>query len=270
MHRCLRLIFNALIGIALTTCQLTLSNAVAGEPEVWAAGIGGGGVSRYDFSGTNLGDFGSGLTGVDAMVATGSEVWIGRDGGSGPIMRFDFAGNPLGSIPRRSGTRALTPAPNTRPVIVRSPTSQAATVGESVVFVVKAQGIGTLSFQWRRDGVDLIDDGRVTGATTSNLQINPAWLTDTGLYDVVVTRACHDVTSDPASLTVVGIIGDLNCDGGFNGGDIDPFFLVLRDTLSYIAQYPHCDHMLADMNGDGFVNGADIDPFFACLGGNCL
>lgn len=63
------------------------------------------------------------------------------------------------------------------------------------------------------------------------------------------------------------VLGDLNCDGRFNGADIDPFFQVLGDTARYILEFPHCDFMLADINGDGFVNGADIDPFFLLLGG---
>ena len=63
--------------------------------------------------------------------------------------------------------------------------------------------------------------------------------------------------------------GDLNCDGAFNGGDIDPFFLALGDPKAYAAQFPNCDPLLGDMNADGLFNGADIDPFFACLGGNC-
>ena len=61
--------------------------------------------------------------------------------------------------------------------------------------------------------------------------------------------------------------GDLNCDGAFNGGDIDPFFLALGDPAAYTAQFPNCDILLGDMNGDGAVNGGDIDPFFDCLGG---
>ncbi|MCP5119583.1 MAG: hypothetical protein GY953_52965, partial [bacterium] len=63
------------------------------------------------------------------------------------------------------------------------------------------------------------------------------------------------------------VFGDLNCDGAFNGGDIDPFFLALGDPAAYGVQFPNCDFMLADMNGDGAVNGADIDVFFECLGG---
>ncbi|MCH8805092.1 MAG: hypothetical protein IH986_03280 [Planctomycetes bacterium] len=66
------------------------------------------------------------------------------------------------------------------------------------------------------------------------------------------------------------VLGDLNCDGAFNGGDIDPFFLALGDPPGYHAAFPACDIMLADMNGDGSVNGGDIDAFFACLAaGGC-
>ena len=61
--------------------------------------------------------------------------------------------------------------------------------------------------------------------------------------------------------------GDMNCDGAFNGADIDPFFLALGDPAAYELAFPECDIMLGDMNVDGAVNGADIDPFFECLGG---
>ena len=66
------------------------------------------------------------------------------------------------------------------------------------------------------------------------------------------------------------VCGDLNCDGVFNGGDIDPFFLALGDPAAYAAQFPNCDILNGDMNRNGRLDGGDIDPFFACLGGgNC-
>ena len=70
-------------------------------------------------------------------------------------------------------------------------------------------------------------------------------------------------------MATLGLAGDLNCDGAFNGADIDPFFLALGDPAAYAAQFPKCDIMNGDMNRDGRVDGADIDPFFACLAGNC-
>ncbi|MCH8808085.1 MAG: hypothetical protein IH986_18615 [Planctomycetes bacterium] len=64
--------------------------------------------------------------------------------------------------------------------------------------------------------------------------------------------------------------GDMNCDGAFNGADIDPFFLALGDPPAYRLQFPNCDPLNGDMNGDNRLDGGDIDPFFTCLGGgNC-
>jgi hypothetical protein len=68
----------------------------------------------------------------------------------------------------------------------------------------------------------------------------------------------------------VALLGDLNCDGAFNGADIDPFSLALGDPATYAAQFPNCNILNGDINRDGTVNGADIDPFFECLGaGGC-
>jgi hypothetical protein len=63
------------------------------------------------------------------------------------------------------------------------------------------------------------------------------------------------------------LCGDCNCDGVFNGADIDAFFLALGSPEAWQATYPGCDMIcLADINYDNLVNGADIDPFFVALG----
>ena len=59
------------------------------------------------------------------------------------------------------------------------------------------------------------------------------------------------------------LLGDLNCDGAVNFGDIDPFVLAITAAGDYAAAYPDCDVMLADVNDDGAVNFGDIDPFVA-------
>ncbi|MCH8807360.1 MAG: hypothetical protein IH986_14930 [Planctomycetes bacterium] len=65
------------------------------------------------------------------------------------------------------------------------------------------------------------------------------------------------------------LCGDTNCDGLFNGGDIDAFFFALADPAQWETRFPLCDLLCAaDINGDARVNGGDIDPFFRALGGN--
>ncbi len=62
-------------------------------------------------------------------------------------------------------------------------------------------------------------------------------------------------------------IGDLNCDGLVNNGDIDPFVLAVTDEAGYNAQYPSCDRNLADCNQDSLINNGDIDSFVALIAG---
>ncbi len=73
----------------------------------------------------------------------------------------------------------------------------------------------------------------------------------------------------PIGFRVAGVapIGDLNCDGWVNNGDIDAFALALSDPVQYAADYPDCDIVLGDINGDGWVNNGDIDQFVALLVG---
>jgi hypothetical protein len=82
---------------------------------------------------------------------------------------------------------------------------------------------------------------------------------------------------DDVDVSVVGgdLCGDANCDGVFNGADIDAFFLALGDPAQWEQVYGSgglgCDLVeTCDINYDLAVNGADIDPFFTALGvGHC-
>jgi hypothetical protein len=60
-------------------------------------------------------------------------------------------------------------------------------------------------------------------------------------------------------------LGDLNCDGTVDFGDINPFVLALADPVGYANAYPSCDINLGDINSDGSVNFGDINPFIALL-----
>src|ERR1051326_2503994 len=73
--------------------------------------------------------------------------------------------------------------------------------GSSASFSVTATGTD-LSYQWRKNGVNLSNGGTISGSTTATLTINPASAADSGSYDVVVTTGCGSPTSNTASLTV--------------------------------------------------------------------
>ncbi len=81
------------------------------------------------------------------------------------------------------------------PEISVQPDDQTVCTGSDAVFSVVATGLGTLQYQWRRNGVDL------PGATSSTLVVPAVTSTDEGSYDVVVQDDCGVVTSTGAQLT---------------------------------------------------------------------
>jgi hypothetical protein len=62
-------------------------------------------------------------------------------------------------------------------------------------------------------------------------------------------------------------LGDLNCDGTVDFGDINPFVLALSNPAQYVIEFPECPIRTADINADGTNNFGDINPFVALLSG---
>jgi alpha-tubulin suppressor-like RCC1 family protein len=89
------------------------------------------------------------------------------------------------------------------PEITRQPVGQIANVGAPVELSVGVAGIGPFTYRWRRGGVALADDTRVSGATTDTLRLASAVLGDNGDYDVQVSNAGGTTTATAATLRVV-------------------------------------------------------------------
>lgn len=92
------------------------------------------------------------------------------------------------------------------PAIVTQPTGMPVAAGGAGTFSVVATGDG-LTYQWRRNGVNLTDGGHFAGTTTPDLTIYPAdhsdVATDQNGYDVVITGTCNPpATSARVGLTV--------------------------------------------------------------------
>ncbi len=90
------------------------------------------------------------------------------------------------------------------PQIVQQPVDAEACLGAEVTFGVVVGGAGAVTYQWRKDGAD------ITGATGSSYTILAVALTDAGVYDVVLSGDCGDITSAPATLSVTELC-DLEC-----------------------------------------------------------
>ncbi|HKX28623.1 MAG TPA: immunoglobulin domain-containing protein, partial [Blastocatellia bacterium] len=88
------------------------------------------------------------------------------------------------------------PPPPSPPTITTQPASRSATVGDSVIFSVVADGTAPLSYQWKKDGSD------ISGATGANLTLTSVQLADAGSYSVEIGNEAGIATSDPAILTI--------------------------------------------------------------------
>lgn len=88
------------------------------------------------------------------------------------------------------------------PIITQQPTGQTLCEGGTATFAVAAAGAGTLTYQWQKAGVDLVDGGRFFGATTTTLTVTSVIPGDNGDYSCIVTDANDSTSSGDAALVV--------------------------------------------------------------------
>ncbi len=96
----------------------------------------------------------------------------------------------------------------------------------------------------------------ISGAGTTSLAIGCASLADEGRYQLVVTSPCGTATAPAIALSVC--IGDVNCDGGNDGTDVEVFFVAWENAQG-----------LADVNADGGIDGSDVSFFFEKWSSGC-
>ncbi len=117
-----------------------------------------------------------------------------------------------------------------RPVIMRQPLAQALRGGESGSLSVAVESSLSLSYQWRKDGVN------VEGGTSATFTIASAQTSDAGHYSVVISSPTGSVTSGSARVTVLVTAGVLNAKlPAVVSGPISQKALTPTDPLGYSA-----------------------------------
>lgn len=131
--------------------------------------------------------------------------------------------------------------------------------------VVVAMGYDNLTYQWRRNGIPLINGTNTSGSIISGadgpqLTITNLRGSDPGSYTVVVSNACGSDISNAVTLVVTGIcVGDLNSD---NQVDLSDLAIV----LSNFGCSSGCDPQDGDLDGDGLVTLSDLALLLANFG----
>ena len=105
-------------------------------------------------------------------------------------------GNPSGSVTSAPATLTVAAAP-AGPTITAQPADQAVVAGQPVNFTVAASGSLPLSYQWKKNGMD------IPGATAASFTMPAAISPDCGAsFTVLITNGSGSVTSTRATLTV--------------------------------------------------------------------
>lgn len=100
-------------------------------------------------------------------------------------------------------TRQATLAVVTPPVITVQPTNQPVLVGMTASFSVNNSPNALMFYQWRDNGANLNDGGKISGSATSTLTISNVTSTNTGSYSVILSNAAGVQGSSNVLLTIV-------------------------------------------------------------------
>lgn len=129
------------------------------------------------------------------------------------------------------------------PLVTQHPQNQSVAAGASTSFTVGASEPGAaralapqaLSYQWRRRYQNLADGGRISGATTNQLQIANVAVADSGVYDCVVTWGTVQEPSSLARLTVTstGAVDDALARSGLSLSRPAPSPFTTRTQLRF-------------------------------------
>ncbi|MGO8925643.1 MAG: immunoglobulin domain-containing protein [Limisphaerales bacterium] len=91
--------------------------------------------------------------------------------------------------------------------ILAQPASQTVLAGSVALFTAGVVGSSPISFQWQRDGTNLLDGGKFSGSATASLVVSNVQAGEMGGYSVVVSNTYGSVTSSNALLLVWPLLG---------------------------------------------------------------
>lgn len=176
-------------------------------------------VATLQTSGSNIGDDGI-YDGNDSQVAVASGIV--PDAFGQVFMDMTVVGGEFAYL------NAMEMSVVAGVAIATDPQDTVVDAGAQLVLGSDAAGEAGFAVQWERDGVPLVDDGRITGATTETLTINPARAEDAGRYRLVASLNADSVVSQEA---VVGVrrsplgAADFNNDASVDSDDVLDFLV---------------------------------------------
>jgi uncharacterized delta-60 repeat protein len=196
--------------------------------------------------------------GTNLLGATNSVLTL-------PMVQQSQSGNYQFIVTNVSGSVtssvALLTVINEAPSINSQPNNQTNMTGAIANFTITASGSVPVSYQWRKDGINLVNNGRISGVSSIGLTITNLQSSDAGNYTVVVTNAFGSVTSSVATLLIT--IGVLDTSFDLSG--------IVNNAVKSLIVQP--DHKLLVVNGNMIrlnSDGSTDGSFSQTTGGACM
>ncbi|MGE3163876.1 MAG: immunoglobulin domain-containing protein [Planctomycetota bacterium] len=127
--------------------------------------------------------------------ATGAITYL-HDGSSSTSDSFTYTVRDTDGAISNAGTVVMTIDSCTGVAITGQPGGTTVCAGDNVTLNVATSGTAPVSYQWRRNGVN------VAGATSASLALTNVTVASAGNYDVLVSNACGAATSNTAVVVV--------------------------------------------------------------------
>jgi hypothetical protein len=190
------------IGVTVSVRDLDVAPTIISEPAGLSVIEGSDAVFAVMATGTEALSYqwtfnGAEISGANSAVLRLTAI-TGASAGSYSVTVSNNAGDAESTAAMLTVT-AGTPAV-VAPTIVTQPNTVIVNAGNTATFAVGVDGSGPFTFQWRREGVNIV------GATSAVYTVNSVQLPHAGAYSVVVSNTAGAIVSDNAVLDVTAAV----------------------------------------------------------------
>jgi sugar lactone lactonase YvrE len=172
---------------------------------LYVAYEGNGVVEKYSTTGTDLGAVASGLGSPNGLLVDGSGNFLVccpiRSPFPNFIQKYSSAGSNVTVFANTGLKNPYFIIPVATPIVTQ-PVPATLTGGSNATLSVAVNGT-VLNYQWQKNGVNLVNGGKISGADAATLQITGALGADAGNYRVLVTTAANTFPSVTVPLVVM-------------------------------------------------------------------
>ena len=209
------------VAVVLITTQPASQTVNAGQTASFGVAASGTGTLSYQWTknGTNI----SGATSSSYTTPATSSA------DHGAVYAVNIS-NAYGTVTSSNATLTVI----TAPTVSTQPSDQTVTAGQTASFAVTASGTAPFTYQWRKNGSNIV------GATSSTYTTPVTSSADHGaVYSVVVANNAGTATSNNATLTVINVptISTQPSDQSLVEGQTASFSVTVSGTAPFTFQW---------------------------------